>query len=111
MGEGRKAVYRLEAGGAMRTRLSDVAAEWMRDHSKTVISCNDVSDLHEIYTEYYRQLGKAVRLPRNPVQQTYRVMRAITHSRRGRELFDVSRRMNLPGNPCSHDSRRIPMHD
>lgn len=81
----------------MKDTLADTAAEWMRAHSKTIISCNDVSELHEIYAEHYRRLGRMVPHYGRTVQPIYQVMRALTNTRRGRELFDTSQRMRLPG--------------
>lgn len=97
-----------------RTTIADVAAEHLRtknarsnargDDGCWSLGTLDLDDLYEIYDEWVRATGgpeaNSGRSWHEKAKAPCRaVMRALAHTKRGKELFEVYGYMRLPGSP------------
>lgn len=98
-----------------RYTLADAAAEWLRERNDGTpapdwtLDAGTYGDLHEIYDLWARRIGRETTAKERYRQSEsmsksdatayprYAVMRAISHTSRGRRLFRMSGLMPYPG--------------
>lgn len=98
-----------------RYTLSDAAAEWLRERNSGTpmpdwtLDAGTYGDLHEIYDLWAHRVGRTTTAKERYRQSEsmsksdatayprYAVMRAISHTSRGRRLFRMCGLMSYPG--------------
>lgn len=103
----------------MRRAIADVAADHLREKNSGAVgkeedwslSAASPEDLYEIYDEWAKVTGCREAVSgrswhEKATAPCRSVMRALAHTKRGKELFEVYGSMRLPGSPICARLRR-----